>query len=361
MNGPASPEDNGLGLFLTGLPAPMAIETAARADARGFRSVWFPEITFADAFGPAVAAVGATSRVKLGTGVVGIWSRSAVTLALQAATLHQLSGGRLILGLGVQARGYVEGWHGQRYERPVLAMREFVSILRKLLDGELVTFEGEIFAVRNFQLQMQLPEERAKIYIAANGPRMIQLAGEIADGMLGYFHSLEYVRTVVIPNLRIGAERAGRDVADIDATVGFPSVVTTDDNGVGLAKGQVMMFATALDSAPAYMDSIVAAGFGDVAAAIQSRVSAGDTRGAVELVPDEMADALTISGSPDNVRRRIGEYRAAGLTGVMLNPSAPGGWFPLYEGHFPVGAEIPEFDFEGLVSTIDNTIDLLSA
>jgi len=240
-------------------------------------------------------------------------------------------------------------------------MREFVTILRRLLDGENVTFSGEIFSVRNFQLQMQLPPERAKIYIAANGPRMIRLAGEIADGMLGYFHSLAYVENVVLPNLRIGAERSGRNLAEIEATVGFPSVVTTDDSGVHQAKGQVMMFATALDSAPAYMDSIVAAGFGHVAEEIQSRVAAGDTRGAAELVSDEMADALTISGSPDNVRRRISEYEAAGITGVMLNPSVPGGWFPLYEGHFPPGAEIPEFDFHGLVRTIDNTVALLGS
>ena len=135
--------------------------------------------------------------------------------------------------------------------------------------------------------------------------------------------------------------------------------MTPDDSGVALARGQVMMFATALDSAPAYMDSVVAAGYGDVAREIQERVARGDTRGAVGLVPDEMADALTISGSPGNVRRRIESYRAAGLTGVMLNPSAPGGWFPLYEGHFPESAEIPEFDFPGFVQVVDNTIDLL--
>ena len=203
-------DDNGLGIFFTGLPAPMAIDAAFRAEAAGYRSAWFPEITFADAFGPATAAAMRTQRIELGTGVVGIWSRSAVTLALQAATLHQLSGGRLLLGLGVQARGYVEGWHGQQYRKPVTAMREFVTILRGLLDGERVTFEGEIFSVRNFQLQMQLPEQRARIYVAANGPKMIQLAGELADGMLGYFHSVEYVRDVVLPNLRIGADRAGR-------------------------------------------------------------------------------------------------------------------------------------------------------
>src|SRR5690242_11843549 len=120
---PENKPDNGIGIFFTGLPAPMAIEAAERADGAGFRSAWFPEITFADAFGPAVAADLKTSRMLLGTGVVGIWSRSPVTLALQAATLHQLSSGRLLLGIGVQARGYVEGWHGQRYRKPVEAMR----------------------------------------------------------------------------------------------------------------------------------------------------------------------------------------------------------------------------------------------
>src|SRR5512142_3238284 len=93
--------DNGLGLFLTALPARLAIDVSVRAESAGFRSCWFPEITFADSFGPATAASQLTSRVGIGTGVVGVWSRSAVTMALQAATLHQLSGGRLLLGLGV--------------------------------------------------------------------------------------------------------------------------------------------------------------------------------------------------------------------------------------------------------------------
>ncbi len=353
--------DNGLGLFLTGLPAPLAIDYAQRAEQAGFRSAWFPEITFADSFGPATAAALKTERIALATGVVGVWSRSAVTLALQAATLHQLSAGRLLLGLGVQARGYVEGWHGQTYRKPVTAMRDMVTILQRLLRGEEVTYEGEVFSVRNFQLQMELPPEPPKIYVAANGPRMIQLAGELADGMIGYFHSVEYVRDVVLPNLRIGAERGGRSVEDVDVTVGFPALVTRDDSGVELVKGQVMMFATALDSAPAYAESIRAAGFADEMAEIQERVRAGDLTGAVQAVPDEMANALTLAGSGDQVRRRIDDYRAAGLTGVMLNPSPPGGYFPLYEGHFPQGAELPAFDFPGFMGTLDATVELLGA
>jgi alkanesulfonate monooxygenase SsuD/methylene tetrahydromethanopterin reductase-like flavin-dependent oxidoreductase (luciferase family) len=350
-----------LGLFLTALPAPVAVEFAERVEAAGFDSAWFPEITFADSFGSATAAALRTQRVGIGTGVVGVWSRSPVTMALQAATLHQLSGGRLLLGLGVQARGYVEGWHGRRYEKPVAAMRDFVTILTRALRGEPVTHEGEVFSVRNFQLTMELPEPPPRIYFAANGPLMIELAGEIADGIVGWFQSLEYVRDVTMPALRRGAERAGRTLESFDATVGFPAVVTRDDSGLELAKGQVMMYATALGSTPAYLESARAAGFGDVAEAIGERVRAGDLRGAVALVPDEMAAAMVLAGSAERVRDRIARYREAGLRGVHLLPSPPGGYYPLYEDHFPLESlgQLPEFDFPRLVQSFADTIELL--
>jgi alkanesulfonate monooxygenase SsuD/methylene tetrahydromethanopterin reductase-like flavin-dependent oxidoreductase (luciferase family) len=355
--------DNGLGLFLTALPPSPAIDFAVRADEAGFRSAWFPEITFADSFGPATAAAMRTKRIGIATGVVGIWSRSAVTMALQAATLHQLSGGRLLLGLGVQARGYVEGWHGQRYQRPVAAMRDFITILRKAFAGELVTHEGEVFSVRNFHLDIELPSPPPKITIAANGVRMIELAGEIADGMVGWYQSLEYVRDVTMPALRRGAARSGRSLEDFDATVGFPAVITKDDSGLELAKGQVMMYATALGSAPAYLESARAAGFGDVAEAVGERVRAGDLGGAVGLVPDEMADAMVMAGSAERVRARIDRYREAGLDGVHVLPSPPGGYYPLHEGHFPVESlsQLPEFDFPGLVLSFENAVTLLAS
>jgi probable F420-dependent oxidoreductase len=354
-------DKQGLGLFLTALPAPLAIDFAVRAEGAGFRGVWFPEITFADSFGPATAAALRTERIGIGTGVVGIWSRSPVTMALQAATLHQLSGGRLVLGLGVQARGYVEGWHGQRYERPIAAMRDFVTILRQAFGGELVTHEGEVFSVRNFHLDIELPPVPPRITIAANGVRMIELAGEIADGIVGWFQSLEYVRDVTMPALRRGAARSGRLLDGFEATVGFPAVITRDDSGLELAKGQVMMYATALGSAPAYLESARAAGFGDVAEAIGERVRAGDLRGAIKLVPDEMAEAMVMAGSAERVRSRIKRYREAGLDGVHVLPSPPGGYYPLYEGHFPVGSlsQLPEFDFPGLVRTFEDAIELL--
>ncbi len=348
---------SGLDVFVEALPPGLAIEYGVRAEERGFRAAWFPEITFGDAFGPATAVATKTSRIGLGTGVVGIWSRSAVTMALQAATLNELSGGRLLLGVGLQARGYVEGWHGQRYERPVRAMREYVTILRRILAGEAVTFEGEIFSVRNFQLMMQPPERPARIYMAAIGPQMVRLAGELADGLLGYCYSVEYVKGVVLPNLRAGAERAGRSLDEIDVACGFPTIVTKDDSGLELIKGQVMMFATAGSSSPEYATSFAAAGF-DVGE-IQERVDAGDVEGALSLVTDEMADAMTIAGSPESVRRRIEEYCAAGLGTIALNPSPPGIWFPLYQGHFPDGVQPPEFSFPAYLGVIDDMLRLL--
>jgi probable F420-dependent oxidoreductase len=347
-----------LDVFVEALPPGLQVEYGMRAEERGFRAAWFPEITFGDAFGPATAVATKTSRLDLGTGVVGIWSRSAVTMALQAATLNELSGGRLLLGVGLQARGYVEGWHGQTYERPVRAMKEYVTILRRILSGEAVSFEGEVFSVKGFQLQMQPPERPARIYMAAIGPQMTRLAGELADGVIGYCYSAAYVREVVLPNLQAGAERAGRTLDDFDIACGFPTIVTPDESGLEQIKGQVMMFATAGSSSPEYATSFAVAGFG--VAPIQERVDAGDIDGALALCTDEMADAMTIAGSPDHVRRRIDEYREAGLTTVALNPSPPNVWFPLYQGHVPDSAlpKIPEFSFPAYLGVIDATLDL---
>jgi alkanesulfonate monooxygenase SsuD/methylene tetrahydromethanopterin reductase-like flavin-dependent oxidoreductase (luciferase family) len=208
---------------------------------------------------------------------------------------------------------------------------------------------------------MELPQPPPKISIAANGPRMMELAGEVADGMVGWFQSLEYVRDVTMPALRRGAERAGRSLDGFDATIGFPAVVTRDDSGVDLAKGQVMMFASALGSAPAYLESARAAGFSAEAEAIGERVRAGDLQGAVAQVSDEMSAAMVMAGSVERIREKIDGYRAAGITGVHLLPAPPGGFYPLYEDHFPVESlsQLPEFDFPGLIGSFESTIELL--
>ena len=204
MNRMSEQSDNGLGVYLQALPIELTLDFADRAEAAGFRSVWLSEITFGDAFVPAAAIATRTSRIGIATGIVGLWARSPVTTAMTAANLHRLSNGRFILGVGLQSRTYVANWHGREYERPLRAVREYLTMTRSLVDGEPTTYEGEIFRVNGFQLLMQPAETRLPLYLAGIGPKMAQLAGELADGILGYFYSEEYLRDVVMPNLRIG-------------------------------------------------------------------------------------------------------------------------------------------------------------
>ena len=332
---------------------------AKQAEASGFARLWIPEIIFNDAFVPGTAAAMSTEHIEIGTGVVGIWSRSPVVMALEANTLHEISSERMVLGLGTQARGYVNYWHGRTYERPLLAMREFISIVRSIVDLEETTYDGDVFSVHGFQLIAQPSQRRLLIHMAAIGPKMIQLAGELADSLLGYFYSLEYLREVVIPNLEIGAERSGRSLDDFDIGVGLPANVGDAEKSVDELRGQVVMFVTALGSSPAYATSIEMAGFGEEASRIRRLVEQSDMEGALSVVTPEMIDALTISGTPGNARKRVEEYATAGATSVVLNPAAPNGYYPLYGGHLD-GVELPEFDFGGYVDVIETTIKAMA-
>ncbi|HEY7692497.1 MAG TPA: LLM class flavin-dependent oxidoreductase [Gaiellaceae bacterium] len=350
---------NGLDFFVEAVPPSLAVQYGSRVEEAGFRTAWFPEIVFGDSFVPATATATGTSTLLLGTGVVGIWSRSPVTMALQAASVNELSNGRLLLGLGVQARNYVAGWHDRTYERPIRAMREYLTILKHALAGEPVTFEGELFSVRGFQLQMPMPEQRARLYVAAVGPQMIRLAGELADGVLGYCWSAAYVRDVALPALSEGAARAGRTLDQIDVACGYPTVVADDGSAIENAKGQVLMFATAASSSPFYAESFAAAGYGDLVAELRERVAALDADGAIAAIPDEAVGAMTVSGTPDQIHARVGELRAAGVQTVAVNPSPPGIWYPLYQGHFPDGFPMREFSFPAYLGQMDDALRLI--
>jgi alkanesulfonate monooxygenase SsuD/methylene tetrahydromethanopterin reductase-like flavin-dependent oxidoreductase (luciferase family) len=162
-----------------------------------------------------------------------------------------------------------------------------------------------------------------------------------------------------MPALQAGAKRAGRSLDQFDAVVGFPTIVTPDASGIEQNKGQIVMFATAMGSSKFYAESFSQAGFSDEVRRIQELVARGDMKGAVAVVSDEMCDALTLSGTPDNVRKRIDAYRAAGAKTIALNPSPPGVYFPLFQGHFPDGTDLPAFSFPDFLKSIGDAIDFI--
>lgn len=344
-----------VGVILNGLPLDLLRKYSRAADERGFDSIWFPEISFTDGFTPTTVAAIETRRARLGTGVVGPWSRSPMVMALTAATLGTLSNGRMILGLGTQARPYVTEWHGRTYERPIRAMREYITILKRVMSGELVTFDGEIFRIRNFQLTFP-PAQPVPIYMAAIGPQMIELAGEIADGVTGAFWSVEYVRDVVMPRLKAGARKSGRSLDNFAVTVNLPTLVSNDGAAFDQHKGMVMQFATAHQSSPFYSESIRAAGFGDAQEEVNSAVERQDFKAAFAAISPAMVDAMTLTGTADHVRARVAAYEAVGIDSVLGMPSQPGMYYPFFEGHMR-GAPFPAFDFPAFLGSIDNLIE----
>jgi alkanesulfonate monooxygenase SsuD/methylene tetrahydromethanopterin reductase-like flavin-dependent oxidoreductase (luciferase family) len=328
------------GVLLQGFTAPEIADLAAEADRSGFRDVWIAESSFGDAFVPAAAAAMATSRARIGTGVVGVFGRSPAVMSLSALSLAQLAHGRALLGLGVQARPYVEGWHGVPFTRGLDRVREYVQIIGQALRGEKVSLDGRAVRVRQFE--MLAAPERVPIYLAAVGPRMIQLAGELADGILGAFFSPGYLRQTVLPNLEIGARRAGRSIQDIDVATIIPTILTSASDVHEQIKPRLLMSIMARESSPFYRDCVAQAGFAAEADAAIEAVGRGDLAAALRALPDALVEEMSVCGGRAELDATIARYAAAGLRTAVLQPCVPYGFYAYYEGHFPPSVQFPE-------------------
>ena len=193
-----------------------SLELAQEAERLGYRSLWTAEVSGMDALTVLSAYATVTSRVQLGTAVIAMQTRTPVMTAMSFASLHALSGGRAIIGLGVGSPIIAERWHGVAYPPAVTAMREAVTIIRQVLRGERTNFEGKYYRSKGFQLGISLPKDKpVPVYLAALNPAMLRLAGEIADGVLFNYSPAEAIGPM-IAEVRKGAEAAGRDPSTID-------------------------------------------------------------------------------------------------------------------------------------------------
>ncbi|MBM3944138.1 MAG: LLM class flavin-dependent oxidoreductase, partial [SAR202 cluster bacterium] len=173
------------------------VDLARLAERRGFESVWVPEGSGRDALTLLTAMARATSRIRLATGILPIFNRTPMTMAMSAAGLAAASGNRFILGLGTGHKGPVEGGHGVPFGRPLGRMRETVLIVSGLLRGEAVTLEGKDFSVRDARLGKAVDGVKVPVYIAALGPKMVALTGEMADGALLNWTASKYLPTAI--------------------------------------------------------------------------------------------------------------------------------------------------------------------
>jgi alkanesulfonate monooxygenase SsuD/methylene tetrahydromethanopterin reductase-like flavin-dependent oxidoreductase (luciferase family) len=348
-----------LGVFLESLSLEDTFRFAKLADENGFDSIWLPEITWSDSFSLATAAAMNTKRVKLATGVVGIFGRSPVLMAMSVAGLDDLSGGRAILGLGSQAKPYVELWHGTKFDRPIERMREYVKAVKIILANpfKLTSYSGEIIKVGAFVLTVK-PRGMIPVYVAAIGPRMQRVAGEVGDGVVGYFYSVRYVKDVLMPNLKEGAEREGRDLKDgpFDVAVGLPTLVSDSEDRFEMVKPLVAVFTVAKGSSPSYQAILGDLGFSGNVGLVSKKVKEGDIEGAVKHIPDEMAREVTLCGNTKEIRQRIQEYRQAGVNLPLMNPTPPYAYYPLFPTHLPDKLGAGSVDYAGLREQVYATV-----
>jgi alkanesulfonate monooxygenase SsuD/methylene tetrahydromethanopterin reductase-like flavin-dependent oxidoreductase (luciferase family) len=217
----------GLGAFIgAGRTIDSALQRAARAEELDYESIFVTHIAGRDSVTLLTGYACRTSRVKLGTGVIPIYARTVCNMAQSFATLDDLSGGRAIAGLGVSHKPVVEHWFDQSIDKPLAEIREYVAIVRAIWRGEDPP-PGEKFRTA-FHLLGWEPRPDIPVYLAGLSPGMLRLAGEIADGVVLWLCNPNYIRDVVVPTVREGREKAGRDAEGFDIVAAVPSAVTDD-------------------------------------------------------------------------------------------------------------------------------------
>ncbi len=300
---------------MTGVSA--AVDLAVRAEALGYTDVFSSEVGSADAFTPLAAVAARTSRVRLGTALAPVFTRPPALLAMTAASMQALSGGRFVLGIGTSTAHIVERWMGLPFANPVTRVREYVDSLRRILAGEKVSFDGQQVRIDGFRRQAE-PVAPVPIQVGALGPRMCRVAGALADGVQFAFLTPEGVRSAMA-EVRAGMREAGREAADFDVVIRIPIAVDEPRDAVfELARRYVTGYAVV----PTYRAALQRQGLGEAVARSVRAWDEGDRSRAVSLLPDDVVAAFFIHGTADECRARLGEYADAGVrTAVLMHLS----------------------------------------
>src|SRR5512132_4434878 len=316
-----------LGYFGAGTTAAEQLELVAEAERRGYDSAWVAEAYGSDAATVLAWLAAQTGAIHLGSAVFQIPARSPAMAAMTAATLDQLSGGRFRLGLGLSGPQVAEGWHGQRFGRP----RDYLSVVRMALERRRVAYQGETLELplpdgpgKALKLTIAPAQPRLPIYLAAMGPRNLALAGELADGWLGFLYAPEHAGGFR-DQLAAGAARAGRDLDGFDVA---PNVQVHISDDLAAARDAMRPFLALYIGGMGsrernfYTEQAGRYGFERAARQVQNHYLAGDRVQAMAALPDELIDLVTLCGPAARVRERLAAHREAGVGTLIAAPMA---------------------------------------
>lgn len=304
------------------------VDFVRAAEAMGVDSAWSAEAWGTDAVTPLAYLAARTERIRLGTGIIQTGTRSPALVAMTAASLQNLTGGRFLLGLGTSGPQVIEGWHGVPFSKPLTRLSEIVEIVRLALSGEKLGYQGEHYqlplpggAGKSLRLGVA-PTAPIPIYLATLGPKSLEYTGAVADGWLGTTFMPEHAETFLGP-LRRGADEAGRSLEDLDLHAGgvvafgddLDQLITPRKPGVAFTLG-----AMGSRQQNFYNDAIRRAGYEEIARRVQELWLAGKREDAVAMVPDELVTQTNLLGTEKMVLSRIEAYRHAGINTIRIAP-----------------------------------------
>jgi F420-dependent oxidoreductase-like protein len=333
-----------IGYWGLGLSAEEQLRLVQEAERLGYDSVWSAEAYGSDAATILGWLAQATSTIRLGSAIFQMPGRSAAMTAMTAATLDQLSGGRMILGIGSSGPQVAEGWHGQRFARQLQRTREYVEVVRIALSRQRLEYQGETLQLplpdgpgRALKLTIAPVQERIPVFLAAIGPKNTTLAAEIADGWIPTLFSPEHVaefRPLLEDGFTRAPQRSGGEASGRDSGKGFddfeiaPTVnVMVSDDAAGARDAMrpyVALYVGGMGSRDQnfYNALVRRYGFEDAAQRVQDLYFEGKRDEAAAALPEALIDTVSLCGPPDRVRDRLDVYRDAGVGTLMVAPMA---------------------------------------
>ena len=277
----------------------------------GIDSIWIPE-TWGMECGSVISAVSQIVKMpKIGSSIMNIYSRSPSLIAMTAATLDTISNGRFILGLGTSSQAIVNDWHGLKFENPVKRMQEYVKIIRLVMSGNKINYDGELFHLKNFTLLIRPTKNNIPIYLAAINQKMVELAWDIADGIIFYLRPIDELRSTI---------EKMQNKKRIDVACQLITCVSMDEEeAINRAKKTIAFYVSV---GKIYREFLAKNGFSEETKAIFDEYAKTGFQNNYLMVPDSMVNALTISGTPRNVGKKLESFVNAGidLPIIQFNP-----------------------------------------
>jgi F420-dependent oxidoreductase-like protein len=300
---------------------------AREADRIGYDVVWAAEAYGSDAATVLTWIAAQTERIDVGSAVFQIPGRTPANCAMTAATLDTLSGGRFRLGLGVSGPQVSEGWHGVRFDKPLGRTREYVEIVRKALRRERLAYDGQFFTLplpdgpgKALTLTVHPARETIPVYLAAVGPKNLELAGEIGDGWLAIFYAPEHAQ-VSLQHIEAGRAKAGQEMAGFDVVPTVPVVIGDDLEACAMpVRAYAALYVGGMGSREQNFYNALASrmGYEEAAAEVQDLYLARDYAGAAAAVPAEFIDQTSLIGPAERIRDRFHAFAESGVTTLTV-------------------------------------------